>query len=403
MCAFLFVAAKPKTTVSDHGVVDVVSLKSGRSLRGAIGWQEPNGKMVMAVSVDGYREIDPNKVAATLAENIEQRQRAWKQTRDRISARLKTAGDSPQLSFFLTKEKERIELLLADHNTPDPDFLWLDVPQPTISKIAKATPDQRKIALFAWNERLAKVETRGAASLNKELVDKGIKLDGPPPELTDRLSARPQDVREWATRMALLEYTLATPLNFQGIGEMITRTGDGQAANLGEVLPKLLQQQFGSFLKKLTGDNSSGANKPAGDLDWLKPAIQEAESAKLRGFRVTRVAIDTASSVVSVESQFVAELAAGEWQPVWRTVVVEDGTKPRPLVEALIEQDPRLKSARDAIKGLGLFDPNILQQAVRVGAATLAAQQGADGQFNQFSERLTRRLDGPPLQLVTAQ
>ena len=389
-------AATPKSAEAGQSTVDVVSLKSGRSLRGGIAWQEPNGTIVMAVSLEWYRESNAAKVAAVLTEAIELRRLAWTQTRCRIAEQIKLAADSSRLAFFLKTELDRVDQLLAEPKPPDPDFLWVDVPQNSIARVTKASSEQHRLALFAWSERLAHVENRDVLSLKKELTNRGVNLNLPPPELSDRLPARLQNEGEWAARFALVEYVMTTPFDFQGMGDALTRTDAGQAINLAEVVPKVFQAQFGSFLRDFGNDGQS-ITKPPIDDEWLTPAIRQTELAKKRGFRVTRLEVDAVSLRVTVESRFVAAIAPGRWRTVWRTTVVEDGAKLRPEAEARIENDPQLKSVNELAKTFGLVDTSVIQRAIRFGAATMAAQQNADSLFSEFCDRYTRRLDAPPL------
>lgn len=394
--------AAPKLTQTTAGVVDVVDLKAGKSLRGGIAWQQADGKLVMLVSADWYREAFPAKFDAVLAENIDQARTALTEARDRITGQLKTVGDSQFLESFLKQELERIDQLLAARNPPEPQFLWIEVPTKTIAKVSRASPDSRMVALYSWDEHLTKVETRSAASLTKELNEKGIKINELVPDLSDRWPVRTQTEQEWSARMALVKYSLGKPLDFQGTGDTLVRTEAGQGANLAQILPRLLQQQLGSVLQDLTGE-SPQTGKPLGDTESLKVAIREAESANQTGFRVTKVAVDQASGRSTVETRFVTKIAAEQWQTVWQATVIEDGNKSRPEAEARIEQDPQLKTILDSLKPLGLFDGATIQQAIRMGAATMAAQQAADTAFFEFRDFYIRRLDGPPLQIKLGQ
>ena len=260
---------------------------------------------------------------------------------------------------------------------------------------ARAIPGLQKIALLGWNERLPHVETRDANSLEKELANRGVKLEFAPVDLSDRIPPRPQSDDEWAARMALVEYSLAEPLDFQGMGDVLARTREGEPANLGEVLPKIFQQQLGSLFKDLINDGRP-QQKLKDDAEWLAGAIRQAEREKVHGFRVTRLDIDPNAMRVTVETRFVAKLAESRWRTVWQATEIGDGTKPRPQAEARIEQDPQLKSAIDTLKSIGLADGDTLKQAIRIGAATISTQQAADAKFASFRDAYTRRLDGPP-------
>ena len=390
------VVAQPKQAAVGHPAVDIVTLKSGRSLRGVVTSQEPNGSLTMVVTREWLGSANPALLETVVKENQDGRNAGFTQARDRIVERQKTPIDSPNLAFFLKQEKERVDQLLADRNPPELDFLWLDVRHETIARVVRATPDRQKMALIGWNERLPHVETRDANSLEKELTKRGVKLEVVPVDLSDRMPPRPQSDEEWAARMAIVEYSLAEPLDFQGMGDVLARTREGEPVNLGEVLPKIFQQQLGSLLKDLINDGRP-PQKQKGDADWLASAIRQAEREKLHGFRVTRLNIDPNGMRVTVETRFVAKLAESRWRTVWQATETGDGTKPRPQAEARIEQDPQLKSAVDTLKSLGLAEGDTLKQAIRIGAATMATQQAADAKFAQFRDGYTRRLDGPPL------
>ncbi len=393
--------AQPKPAGVGHPAVDVVTLKSGRSLRGVVASQEPNGSVTMVVSREWLGSANPTLLETALKENQDGQRSSWTQARDRIVERQKTPIDSPNLVFFLKQEKERVDQKLADRNLPEIDFLWLDVRHETIAKIARATPDRQKIALLGWNEHLPHVETRDASSLEKELTNRGVKLEVAPVDLSDRIPPRPQSDEEWAARMAIVEYSLAEPLDFQGMGDVLARTREGEPANLGDVLPKILQQQLGSVFKDLINDGRP-QQKLKGDSEWLAGAIRQAEREKLHGFRVTRLDIDPNAMRVTVETRFVAKLAESRWRTVWQATETGDGTKPRPQAEARIEQDPQLKTAVDTLKSLGLAEGDMLKQAIRIGAATMATQQAADAKFALFRDAYVRHLDGPPL-LITGK
>jgi hypothetical protein len=395
------IEAQQKHSPGDGLAVDVISLKSGKSLRGAIASQQPNGAITIVVSKDWFNVANPTLAEKTLKENLEGQKEAWLQTRDRVAELLKTAIASPHLTFFYKDELIRLEKLIADRNPVEPDFLWIDVRKDAIAKIQRASTDRARIALLAWNERLPHVETRDAQGLLKELTGRGVNLDDPNPAVFDRLPSRVQTAEEWAARLALVEYSIGEPLNFQGMNETLARTRTGQAPNLGEILPKLLQQQLGSLLKDLINEG-----RPPGQVkgvgEWLASSIRIAEHERARGFKVTRLELDASASQVIVEMRFVAQIADGKWKTIWLRKETGDGTKARPQAEAQIEQDPQLKSAIDTMKSLGLSDGDTLKRAIRIGAATMSTQQAADGAFAEFRDRYIRHLAGPPLQMSTS-
>jgi len=52
------------------------------------------------------------------------------------------------------------------------------------------------------------------------------------------------------------------------------------------------------------------------------------------------------------------------------------------------------------MKALGFGADDLVNQAIRVGAATMAAQSAADARFFEFRDRYVKRLDGPVLPLA---
>jgi hypothetical protein len=103
-----------------------------------------------------------------------------------------------------------------------------------------------------------------------------------------------------------------------------------------------------------------------------------------------------------VQSVFVARINTGpqaqsNWETIWSHRETADATKPRAETEVRIANDPQVKQALDAVKKLGLGAEDQIQQAIRFGAATMAAQQTADSRFFEFRDRHLKHLDGPPL------
>ena len=396
--AFLLEAQQKHLSV-DGPAVDIVTLKSGRTLRGVVMSQSPNGSLTLLVSRDWLTTANPMLAATVLKENLDGCRVATSQAHDRIADLLKTPIESPHLTFFFKQELERFKATLKNRNEEEPEFLWVDVRHETIAKVKSASAEQRRITAFAWSERLAHVETRESSPLKTELTGRGVDLDGAFPEaLLKRLPARKQTDEEWNARLAVVEYSLAQPVDFQGLGDTLARVGKDQAASLGELLPQLLQQQLGSFLKDLTNE-CPPLGKVKNDKPWMTRAISITEQEKAKGFRATSLELDAGAARVTVETCFVARVAAGKWKTIWKAQERCDGTKARPQMEATIEQDPQVKSVFSTMKSFGLSDPETLKHAIRVGAATMTAQQAADLTFAKFRDQYSRHLDGPPLMI----
>ena len=394
--------AKPGS-VSQLGV-DVVSLKSGKSVRGAIIRSEPNGSVTMAVSREWLQKANPEWLAK-LSEEVATLQRtAWEQLRERLTKLLAMPPESQRSVFFLKEELERVEKLLARAEPPEaPQFVWFDAKREAVAKVTPSAPDRQRIAIWAWSERLKEVESRDVSDLTKELKQKGVDPTQPAPDLSNQLAARPQDEREWGARMAVVEYAFGTPLDFQGTGDVLVRSnGSRDLKEMAPVIAKVLRGQVDSFLKDLTGDGRPAKNSTASNNGWLKTAMRDAEAANATGFRATRVELNVEGRQTAVQSAFVVRVNAGspekaQWETVWSHRESADATKPRAEAEARIANDPQVKQALDKVKSLGLGAEDQIQQAIRFGAATMAAQQTTDTRFFEFRDRYVKHLDGPPL------
>lgn len=376
--------------------VDVLGLKSGRAVRGAIIEGPANGTMIVAVSRDWLQHANPDLFQKTIAKETDSQRHVYEQLRDRLQQQLVKPAQEPRLTFFLQQQFEKTEAVLANQKPVKPSqFVWVELDQHAISKITRATPDRQRVAMWAWSEQLANVETRDVHDLQRELKERMIDGGAPAPDLSERLPPRPQDDREWSARLAIVEFTYGRPLEFQGTGDVLVRVdGEKQAVDLAPVLSKVLKSQVDSLIKDLLGERPTTATDNG---DWLNSAIREAEKEDIRGFRATRVEIPADGPRAIVEVVFVARLPNEKWDIVWSHREIQDAAKPRADLEARISDDPQVKNALETVKALGVGADDQVRQAIRFGAATMAAQEIANARFFAFRDRYTRQLAGPPL------
>lgn len=378
--------------------VDLLSLKSGRTLRGALLGRQADGSVLMAVSRGWLKKSDPKEFARRSAADREQQRSAWKQTKVRIEQQVAEPDISQRMASYFKQQLQRIERQLALESPPESLFFLMEISGKHVSKAAPASPDRQRIALWAWKESLSDVETRTVVDLRKELMAAGIDLDGPPPDLSDLLPVREQSEAEWSTRLAITTYTLDGGLDFQGKGNLLVRAGGAQIP-LVFVLPKLLTGEAEALFGELF--NPGGPSKPGGPPlktkpeDALKAAIAEVEQRGQTGFRVTWLEMNVERLIVAVGTEFIAKQPDGTWQPVWQHLETADGSIPRPQAEAAILGNPEVKQILEPLEGLGFDDA--LTKSIRFGAAAMTAQKAADGQFFQFRDRYMKRLDGPVL------
>ncbi|MFM7520064.1 MAG: hypothetical protein ACKO9B_06295, partial [Planctomycetota bacterium] len=224
-----------------------------------------------------------------------------------------------------------------------------------------------------------------------ELADLGIDCGAVPPPLVDRLPPLPQDDRTWHIRLALLADAVEGPVAFQGVGDVQVRRD--RAADAAAILP-ILQETLGGSLENLLG--GLGGARPAADpWRWVASARGQADAAGR--FRATRLNLDPQARRVTIESVFQVRLSDGAWETVWFQRREADGTRPRPQAGDRLRADPRIATALDAIRAIGLVDERQIEGALATGAATLEALTATDGAFAEFRSLHARALDGPPL------
>jgi hypothetical protein len=384
--------------------VDVVKLKSGKSLRGTIARALADGSLTMAVSREWLRKADPKLLANVEVDEAHTRVAALEQLRDRIKQELGRVPEESGLATFLRVERKRIENLLAEAAPPEkpqpqrPQFVWIELAKKKIAKISAPGVERKQIAGWSWYERLANVESRDADDLARELRRKRIDPTQPLPDLSDRLPLRLQDEREWSARMALVGYALGKPLDFQGTGDLLVRADHAKNADdMAPLIAKIFGGQVDSLLKDLLAEGRPVAAPAKSPDAWLEPAIREAEREKARAFRATRVDLSLERRQAAVNSAFVVQLSSGKWEILWSDRDTQDGAKERPAQEASIAMDPQVKSALGILKSLGANGDDQVRSAIRFGAATMAAQQSVNTRFAKFQEPFLRQLDGPPL------
>jgi len=381
--------------------VDVVKLKTGKTLRGAIAYADPDGSLTMAVSREWLRKADPKLLAIVETEEARTRGAALKQLSDRIKPELARVPEDSGAAILLRTQAKRVEKLLTEGAPAEPpQFVWIELTKKKIAKIAPASADLKRVAGWSWYEKLANIETRDVVDLERELRDKRIDPTQTVPDLADRLPLRLQDDREWSARMALVTDALGKPLEFQGTGGLLVRAD--HVSNAGDMAPlvaKVFGGQVDALLKDLLTEGHPAAEPSKPPNAWLDPAIKEAARDKARAFRATRLDFSLERRQATVNSDFVVQLANGKWEIIWSDRDTEDGTQARPAMEAGLATDPQVKSALSLLKPLGAEGGDPVNSAIRFGAATMTAQQVVNQRFSKFEEPFLRQLDGPPLWL----
>jgi hypothetical protein len=382
--------------------VDVVKLRSGKTLRGTIAHSESDGSLTMAVSREWLRQSDPKALTSVEADESRTRLAALKQLGERIKQELAKIPEDSGLAVFLRTEAKRVGNLLTE-NAPGepPQFVWLELPKKKIAKVVPTTSERKQVAGWSWYEKLANVETHDVEDLERELRAKRIDPTQAVPDLSERVPLRMQDEREWSARMALVADALGNPVRFEGSGDYLARSRRSPNANkVAATVAKNFADYTEARLKQMLEDGPAASTASKSPDAWLATAIKESEEEKARAFRATTLDIRIEPREVTVRSAFVVQPGNGKWEIVWSDRDTEDGTQPRPAAEATIASDPQIRSALRIFKAFGANGGNDrIPTAIRFGAATQVAQQAVDQHFSRFQEPFLRQLDGPPLWL----
>lgn len=435
-------AREPGAKAPAAGVTDLITVAGGGEIRGAVVTKLPDGSLDVAVQREWLDAHAPEAAAVLVAEERRQTRRVM----EGLAARLaKAIADMPEsrtrVLALLRREADRVDAWLAadeargardeadaagaaDARDPPPprrpgerrdesQFALLRIAPKRVTRVRPSGQAAQRIARWAWSERLADVEERSAADLGRELEARGIDPSAPPPPLGDRLPPLPQDDREWAMRMALVEDALGDPVAFQGMGDTVVKSGEAEEGLAG-ILPQLMQfigpqdgglGGLGEILRGLGDGGLPGvpnlprtapgqAAGPPGER-WLAAAREQA--ADSGRFRATRVKVDGGAGRAEVETVFQARLPDGTWETVYRDVQAADAAAADEAAVERITADERIGGILQTIRGIGVVDEAAILQAIRVGAATMKAQGDVDARFTDFRSRHIRRLDLPPL------
>ena len=392
------VAQKKSASLKQLGV-DVVSIKDGPRLRGAVLSRDKAGNVTMAVDRDWLKQASAEFHDEFAGRERKETCRSLTQLQDQTKAWLERRPDDGELQFYLNNQLKRLEKEAAalddKSKSSPPQFMTVRIPADQVKRLYRQPRARKQVALVAWSERLANVETTSVSELARALRKEGIEPNTQEVDLSDRLASAPQNDRQWAARMAIVEYQFRKPLDFQGTGSLLLRTGEKpQGPNLNDLVGEMLKGELGKNLADLLG-GAAGGKSVSGP--WYASATKTADKEGLLGVRVTRVNQNLAAKRVSVETRFLARMPGGKWDTVWSYTETANAAQPRPELEARIAKDPQVQKTLGLIKSIGLAAEQNVQLAMRFGAATMEAQQTAAGQFYKFRDRCLRRLSGPPI------
>ena len=382
--------------------VDILNLKSRQQFRGLVLNTNTNEDLKIAVSREWFQHFDEKAYAKVDKEAKSEEKRARQQLKTRLE-QLTSTGKHPAFDFFVKKELERVTAAIDAPPDDECQFLVVRLKRSLIANFILASESNRRVAIWAWSERLPKIESREVSDILKELKSKVQDFDATltVPDLSTRFPMMEQSESQWRIRLAIVSHGLAERIEFQGSGKMMIQVGDDkQPQNANAIMTQMLQARtesvLGELLGDLLGDPKSKSLLPDGKSDWVKAAIVKTEALGMGYFHATNVKVDPLGEIASVESVFMVKHADGDWRMAWNGIRDERASQQTADSIARVTKDSQIESLKNSLQAIvGVNDA--FDKAIRFGAATMTAQQNVNEQFETFVERYLRRLDGPPL------
>ncbi len=384
--AVVLVTFAAPADAADRLAGDLVSLRNGSKLRGVL-FEQSDKSITLLVSAKWLSATNAKLHQTSRSQTISANRAGLEQAVRRLTAQPPPAGDAA-VAAFLEQQLQEVQAELAKADKFDPDLLWQMLSMKDVARVDATTPEYRQLLTWAWTEGLDRAETRSVEEILRDLKARNVSPVGWPLSFIERVPAREQTENEWAARRALVDYSLGQRLDFQGTGDVLARAGKKAQADVGQLLVGLLRQQLQSNFGDLLGEprHAKNGRDNTAKVESLAKAIQTAESEKQNGFRVTRLELASDFQQATVTTQFVARLADGSWRTIFQHTERADAKQARPEIEKRIQDDPQVKKVLDLTRQLGVAADEQIQQAIRFGAATVAAQQSCDREFAAFRD-----------------
>ena len=403
LCMLLPSLVHAQATVGlSRRAVDMVALEKGPTLYGAIVERARNGDTRVMVSRDWLKAIHPEMYAMRVQAEAKQgdqaravllqRLESWIQERSQPNAK---DYDKQLVSSLKIQQKQLARPLQQNPaNRSEVQFFEFRIPGRNVRRVFHQPLPRRRIAAWAWHERLKKVELRSAKDLQRELSAQGIQNSGKLPSLAARLPVGRETETQWAIRQALFEYQFRKPLDFQGTDQFLIPANDGlQNVDIAGLFQNQMQSPLSGLFTELSGGQPLKKNKSG-----LQRAQDMATQQDTRGFRATTTRQDLARGTAVVTTTFYARVADDRWVRVFSASRTGQASQAGQQGDQL-KANPQIAQILQAARQFGATD-NMLQQALSFGAVTQAAQQQVDGEFRQWLDPYLRQLDRPAIEVA---
>jgi hypothetical protein len=398
-------SAAPPVAIADR-TVDMVALVGGEQVLGMFVAPPADGLITLYVSREWLQKRQPALYRKVTAGEDDRRKQALKQYIERLEDWRNRRAEPKLLSNFIERSLRDVESRLRALDDPDrksepSQLVIVELPAAQVRRHFAQPQTVRRLLALAWEARLANAEELSLAAITEQLKEQGVEVGHATPDLSDRFDIVPLNDRQWAAKVALIEFEILGKPHFQGTGGVLLRDdGDGARPPLGELVSGMIQDQLGDALGDLLNPQPGvgGAGATSKQRAAVDKALASAGDDKATGVRITYLDQSLANRRVTVSDTFYARMPDKRWQAIWQqsSSVGTDGGKD--LGEEEIAADPQVAEILKTLKGLGLDANNdLLKSALRFGGATQKAMQATEREFADFLLAQTRRLIGPPV------
>lgn len=402
----LAAAADRANTPVQKRAVDLAALVGGQRIFGMLAAPPSDDQLVFFVQRQWLQTHQRELYRVATAGEDDRRQQAWKELRERLLAWRERRKEPKVFVDFLDRSLREVEAQLEAQGKaaepPEPSqLLVLELPKAKVRNSYLQPPETRRLLGLAWQERLEDAEDLSAAEITEQLQARGIDVERAQPDLSDRLNIQLQTDRQWAAKVAVVEFEILGEPHYEGTGGVLVRAGDDQhRPKVADLVGSLLQDQLGGALGDLLNGAGGAARVTPEDRhrEATDKALASAAADGFRGVRVSYLDQDLANRRVTVDDRFFARMPDDSWQEIWRQSSTLDTTGASKDDDERLAADPQVAEIMKVAKGLGLdANQDLFKSALRFGAVTQQAMWATDREMAQFLLTNTRRLIGPPI------
>ena len=395
----------PPVAIRDRAV-DMVALVGGEQLLGMFAGPPTDGKVTIYADREWLKKHQATLYRKIAAGQADRQKQALEQYVERLKTWRERRPEPKLLAHFIERSQRDVESRLRDlrkeNADPPSQLLVVEVPEVQVKRFWSQPPEVRRLLGLAWEARLDGVEDLSAAALAGKLKQQLVDVEHAVPDISDRLGIVPLDDRQWAAKVALIEFEILGQPHFQGTGGMLARDdGSGQRPQLPDLIGGMLQDQLGDALGDLLNPQP-GAAGGAGNkqVKAVEKALATAAEEQATGVRITYLNQDLVNGRVTVSDTFYARMPDRAWTAIWEKSSTAGLDAAKEVGEDELAADPQVAEVLKTLKGLGIdAKQDIFKSALRFGGATKKAMQDTDHRFTDFLLAHTRRLIDPPIPL----